>query len=213
MFKKYHAQIYGAVKASLHVTTTAPHGGAVGLPPYYSHWIVDWLDTRAARTPCRTEPEHFSQLASNYATRRHHKLHVLQLNVRMSLLAILSHANPLYTLTPYFYYYYYYYYYHHHHHRYYYCYYYHYYYVVLLQAYTFFIRTMQAICSVEIFPSTLPRLSQVIHCVGRVYGADGAYAAALKTTTHPKTRCRKPYAATQRLMLLMMGVCARNMSS
>ena len=42
-------------------------------------------------------------------------------------------------------------------------------------------------------------------CVGRVYGADGAvrphgtirtvnttYAAALKTTTHPKTRCRKP---------------------
>ena len=48
-------------------------------------------------------------------------------------------------------------------------------------------------------------------CVGRVYGADGAvhgtihtvhttYAAALKTTTHPKTRCRKPYAATQHLM-------------
>jgi len=28
-------------------------------------------------------------------------------------------------------------------------------------------------------------------CVGRVYGAD---AAALRTTTHPKTRCRKPYA-------------------
>jgi len=32
-------------------------------------------------------------------------------------------------------------------------------------------------------------------CLGRVYGADGAvpetcrYAAALKTTTHPKTRC------------------------
>ena len=61
-------------------------------------------------------------------------------------------------------------------------------------------------------------------CVGRVYGADGAvhctirtvhttYAAALKTTTHPKTRCRKPYAATQHLMLLMMGVCTRNMSS
>jgi len=58
--------------------------------------------------------------------------------------------------------------------------------------------------------------------VGRVYGADGAvthgtvhttYAAALKTTTHPKTRCKKPYAATQHLMLLMMGVCARNMSS
>ena len=60
-------------------------------------------------------------------------------------------------------------------------------------------------------------------CVGRVYGADGAarhgrtvhttYAAALKTTTHPKIRCRKPYAATQHLMLLMMGVCVRNMSS
>jgi len=27
--------------------------------------------------------------------------------------------------------------------------------------------------------------------IGRVYGA------ALKTTTHPKIRCRKPYAATQ----------------
>jgi len=56
--------------------------------------------------------------------------------------------------------------------------------------------------------------------VGRVYGADGAvrtvhttYAAALKMTTHPKTRCRKPYAATQHLMLLMMGVCTRNMSN
>ena len=57
-------------------------------------------------------------------------------------------------------------------------------------------------------------------CVGCVYGADVAthtvnttYAAALKTTTHPKTRCKKPYAATQHLMLLMMGVYARNMSS
>jgi len=62
-------------------------------------------------------------------------------------------------------------------------------------------------------------------CVGCVYGADGAvrriqeyinkitYAAALKTTTQPKTRCRKPYAATQHLMLLMMSVCTRNMSS
>jgi len=38
-------------------------------------------------------------------------------------------------------------------------------------------------------------------------------AAAVKTTTHPKTRCRKPYAVTQRLMLLMMDVCTRNMSS
>ena len=52
-------------------------------------------------------------------------------------------------------------------------------------------------------------------CVGRVYGADGAvsrtapsapYTAALKTTTYPKTRCTKPYAATQHLMILMTGV-------
>jgi len=63
-------------------------------------------------------------------------------------------------------------------------------------------------------------------CVGRVYGADGdvrshstirtintTYAAALKTTTHPKTRCRKPCAATQHLMLLMMDVCTQNISS
>jgi len=56
-------------------------------------------------------------------------------------------------------------------------------------------------------------------CVGRVYGAYGAVRlnrtapSALKTTTHPKTRCRKPYAATQHLMLLMIGVCTRNMSS
>ena len=35
-------------------------------------------------------------------------------------------------------------------------------------------------------------------CVGRVYGADGAV---------------RPYAATQHPMLLMMGVCTRNMSS
>jgi len=61
-------------------------------------------------------------------------------------------------------------------------------------------------------------------CVGRVYGVDDAvygtirtvhttHAATLKTTTHPKTRCRKPYAATQHLMLLMIDVCTRNMSS
>jgi len=61
-------------------------------------------------------------------------------------------------------------------------------------------------------------------CVGRVYGADGAmhgtirtvhttHAAALKTTTHPKSRRRKPYTATQHLMLLIVGVCTRNMSS
>jgi len=39
------------------------------------------------------------------------------------------------------------------------------------------------------------------------------YAGDLKTTTHLKIRCRKPYAATQHLMLLMMGVCTRNMQS
>jgi len=39
------------------------------------------------------------------------------------------------------------------------------------------------------------------------------HAAALKTTTHPKTRCRKPYAATQHPMLLMRGVCTRDISS
>ena len=32
-------------------------------------------------------------------------------------------------------------------------------------------------------------------------------------TTHPKIRYRKPFAASQHLMLLMMGVCTRNMSS
>jgi len=54
-------------------------------------------------------------------------------------------------------------------------------------------------------------------CVGHVYSADGAVhmtnTAAFKTTIHPKTRCGKPYAATQHPMLLMMGVCTRNMSS
>ena len=39
------------------------------------------------------------------------------------------------------------------------------------------------------------------------------YAVALKTTSHPKTWCRKPYAASQHLMLLTMGVCTRNTSS
>jgi len=56
------------------------------------------------------------------------------------------------------------------------------------------------------------------------FGADGAmhgtirtlhttYAAALNATTNPNSRFRKPYAATQYLMLLMMGVCSGNMSS
>jgi len=48
-------------------------------------------------------------------------------------------------------------------------------------------------------------------CVGRVYGVDGALR--LKTSTHPQTRCIESYAAIQHLVLLMMGVCARNMSS
>ena len=38
-------------------------------------------------------------------------------------------------------------------------------------------------------------------------------AAALKTTTHPQTLCSKSYAATQHPVLLMMGVCTRNISS
>ena len=46
-----------------------------------------------------------------------------------------------------------------------------------------------------------------------MYTVHTTYAAALKTTTHPKTRCRKPYAAIQHLMLLKMDVCTRNMSS
>ena len=40
---------------------------------------------------------------------------------------------------------------------------------------------------------------------GTIRTAHTTYTAALKTTTHPKTRCRKPYAATQHLMLLMIG--------
>ena len=31
---------------------------------------------------------------------------------------------------------------------------------------------------------------------GNIHTAHTPYAAALKTTTHPKTRCRKPYDAT-----------------
>ena len=48
---------------------------------------------------------------------------------------------------------------------------------------------------------------------GTIRTVHTTYSAALKTTTHPKTWCRKPYAATQHLMLLMMGVCTQNMSS
>jgi len=52
-------------------------------------------------------------------------------------------------------------------------------------------------------------------CVGRVYGADGAVARyhPHRTQRLSKTRCTKPYAATQHLMFLMMAVCTRNMSS
>jgi len=48
---------------------------------------------------------------------------------------------------------------------------------------------------------------------GTIRTVHTTYAAALKTTANPKTRCRNPYAATQHQMLLMMGVCTRNMSS
>jgi len=58
----------------------------------------------------------------------------------------------------------------------------------------------KVVCTVRMVPYTI----RTVHTT---------YAAALKTTTHPKTRCRKPYAATQHLMLVMMGVCTRNMSS
>ena len=48
---------------------------------------------------------------------------------------------------------------------------------------------------------------------GNIRTAHTTYAAALKTTIHPNPRCRKPYAETQHLMLLMMGVCTRNKSN
>jgi len=48
---------------------------------------------------------------------------------------------------------------------------------------------------------------------GTIRTVHTTYEAALKTTTRPQTRCRKPYAVTQHLMLLMVGVCTRNMSS
>ena len=56
------------------------------------------------------------------------------------------------------------------------------------------------------------RAAAWVVCTVRMVPCD-TYAAAVKTTTHPKTRCRKPHAATQNLIRLMMGVCARNMSS
>ena len=48
---------------------------------------------------------------------------------------------------------------------------------------------------------------------GTIRTAHTTSAAALKTTIHPQTRSRKPYAATQHLMLLMMDIRTRNMSS
>ena len=49
-------------------------------------------------------------------------------------------------------------------------------------------------------------------CTMRMVPCNTTYAAPLKTIIHPKTRCRKPYAAAQHLMLPVMGVCTRNMS-
>ena len=45
--------------------------------------------------------------------------------------------------------------------------------------------------------------------IGAIRTVHTTYEAALKTTTHPQTRYRKPYTATQHLMLLMMGLCTR----
>jgi len=60
-------------------------------------------------------------------------------------------------------------------------------------------------------PSSGLQNNTAVH--GTIRTVHTTHTAALKTTTLPKTRCKKPYAATQHLMLLMMGVCARNMSS
>jgi len=57
----------------------------------------------------------------------------------------------------------------------------------------------------------LPREINESH--GTIRTVHTTHAAALKTTTHPKTRCRKSYAAAQHPKFLMMGVCTRNMSS
>jgi len=62
------------------------------------------------------------------------------------------------------------------------------------------------------------------YCVGRVYGAEGAVHGTIHTVQHDlrsgsqdhhpsKNSVLKTYAVTQHLMLLMMGVCARNMWS
>ena len=56
-------------------------------------------------------------------------------------------------------------------------------------------------------------LDAIVQSHGTIRTTNTTYAAVLKNNTHPKTRCRKPYAATQHLMLLMMGVCTRNIQS
>jgi hypothetical protein len=58
---------------------------------------------------------------------------------------------------------------------------------------------------------SLAMLSLVLSLKGRVCGADGA--VRLSRPPAPHIRCRKPYAASKYLILLMMGVCTRNMSS
>jgi len=63
---------------------------------------------------------------------------------------------------------------------------------------------------------------ELLRRVYSVYSADGAVhhphcthdlRSGSQDHHSSKTRCRKPYAATQHLMLPMMGVCTRNMSS
>jgi len=65
-----------------------------------------------------------------------------------------------------------------------------------------------------LFDRASPSWNNVKRQLDATHGTDRTipttYAAALKTTIHSQTRCRKPYAATQHLMLLTMGVCGRN---
>ena len=60
------------------------------------------------------------------------------------------------------------------------------------------------------------------HCIGHVFDAVGAIHhphrkhdlhSSSQDHPHLKTRCRKSYTPTHHLMLLMMGVCARNVLS
>jgi len=53
------------------------------------------------------------------------------------------------------------------------------------------------VCTVRMVPCDSHGTIRTVHTT---------YAEAVKTTTHPKTRCRKPYGATQHVMLLMMGL-------